>query len=156
MAEPTDTVLGFTAQIVSAHVAKNPVEPDKLPELIREVYRTLASVAEEPSESVKPKAAVPPTKSVFSDFIICLEDGKKMKMLKRHLMTDHKLTPDQYPCPLGAAIHLPDGGGELRQNAIGACQKDRSWSKTIRAAQDGAQAGLKGLTPRAGLAKGPV
>ena len=107
MAEPTDTVLGFTAQIVSAHVAKNPVEPDKLPELIREVYRTLASVAEEPSESVKPKAAVPPTKSVFSDFIICLEDGKKMKMLKRHLMTDHKLTPDQYRARWGLPSTYP-------------------------------------------------
>ncbi len=57
----TDTVLGLTAQIVSAHVSKNAVEPDKLPELIREVYRTLASVGEEPAESAKPKAAVPPT-----------------------------------------------------------------------------------------------
>ena len=66
MAESTDTVLGFTAQIVSAHVAKNPVEPDKLPDLIREVYRTLATVGEEPAESAKPKAAVPPTKSVFA------------------------------------------------------------------------------------------
>ena len=96
MAEATDTVLGLTAQIVSAHVAKNAVEPDKLPDLIREVYRTLASIGEEPVESAKPKAAVPPTKSVFADYIVCLEDGKKMKMLKRHLMTDHKLTPDQY------------------------------------------------------------
>jgi predicted transcriptional regulator len=96
MAEPIDTVLGLTAQIVSAHVAKNSVEPEKLPELIREVYRTLATVGEQPAESTRPKPAVPPTKSVFADYIVCLEDGKKMKMLKRHLMTDHKLTPDQY------------------------------------------------------------
>ena len=96
MAEPTDTVLGLTAQIVSAHVAKNTVEPDKLPDLIREVYRTLATVGEEPAESARPKAAVPPTKSVFADYIVCLEDGKKMKMLKRHLMTAYGMTPDQY------------------------------------------------------------
>ena len=67
-----------------------------LPDLIREVYHTLSTIGEEPAESSKPKAAVPPTKSVFADYIVCLEDGKKMKMLKRHLMTDHKLTPDQY------------------------------------------------------------
>ena len=107
MAEPTDTVLALTAQIVSAHMAKNSVEPDKLPELIREVYRTLASVAEEPAESVKPKPAVPATKSVFADYIICLEDGKKMKMLKRHLMTDHKLTPDQYRARWGLPSTYP-------------------------------------------------
>jgi predicted transcriptional regulator len=96
MADSTDTVLGLTAQIVSAHVAKNTVEPEKLPDLIREVYRTLSTVGETQVDSAKPKAAVSPTKSVFADYIICLEDGKKMKMLKRHLMTDHKLTPDQY------------------------------------------------------------
>ena len=96
MAEPPDTVLGLTAQIVSAHVANNNLEPDKQPELIREDYRTLATIGEEHAQTTKQKAAVPPTKSVFADYIVCLEDGKKMKMLKRHLMTDHKLTPDQY------------------------------------------------------------
>ena len=50
---------------------------------------------------------MPPTKSVFSDFIICLEDGKKMKMLKRHLMTDHKLTPDQYRARWGLPSTYP-------------------------------------------------
>jgi predicted transcriptional regulator len=96
MADQTDTVLALTAQIVSAHVSKNPVDPDRLPELIREVYRTLASVSEKPASAVKPKPAVAPARSVFADYIVCLEDGKRMKMLKRHLMTDHKMTPDQY------------------------------------------------------------
>jgi predicted transcriptional regulator len=96
MADSTDAVLALTAQIVSAHVAKNTVEPDKLPDLIREVYRTLSTVGEAQVDASKPKPAVPATKSVFADYIVCLEDGKKMKMLKRHLMTDHKLTPDQY------------------------------------------------------------
>ncbi|HUN39742.1 MAG TPA: MucR family transcriptional regulator [Acetobacteraceae bacterium] len=107
MAEPTDTVLALTAQIVSAHVAKNPVETDRLPELIREVYRTLAGVVEEPAETARPKPAVPATKSVFADYIVCLEDGKKMKMLKRHLMTDHKLTPEQYRARWGLPSTYP-------------------------------------------------
>lgn len=95
MPEDRDTVLGLTAQIVSAHVARNDIDPGKLPELIREVYQTLAHVGEQPA-AARPKPAVPPARSVFSDHLVCLEDGKKMKMLKRHLMTDHKMTPDQY------------------------------------------------------------
>ena len=149
MAESTDTVLGLTAQIVSALVSKNAVEPEKLPELIREVYRTLANVGEEPTESTRPKAAVPPTKSVFADYIVCLEDGKKMKMLKRHLMTDHKLTPDQYPDTLGPAVDLSHGGGDLCQDKIRARQEDRSGAETIRAAQGGTQAHRQGVTPLA-------
>jgi predicted transcriptional regulator len=107
MTETTDTVLSLTAQIVSAHVAKNVVEPDKLAELIRDVYRTLATVGEEPTEAAKPKPAVPLNKSVYADHIICLEDGKKMKMLKRHLMTDHKLTPEQYRARWGLPSTYP-------------------------------------------------
>lgn len=96
MADERETVLGLTAQIVSAHVAKNNVEPAKLPELIRDVFQTLARVGEEPAAIVKPKPAVAASKSVLHDHLVCLEDGKKMKMLKRHLMTDHKMTPEQY------------------------------------------------------------
>lgn len=96
MPEDHDTVLGLTAKIVSSHVARNSVEPGKLPELIRDVYQSLAQAGTEPAESVRPKPAVPPNRSVFHDHLVCLEDGKKMKMLKRHLMTDHKLTPEQY------------------------------------------------------------
>jgi len=107
MPETTDAVLSLTAQIVSAHVAKNAVDPDKLADLIREVYRTLASVGDDPVESAKPKSAVPISKSVSADYVICLEDGKKMKMLKRHLMTDHKLTPDQYRARWGLASNYP-------------------------------------------------
>jgi predicted transcriptional regulator len=82
-----EDVLGLTAQIVSAHVTKNPVSVEDLPGLIREVYKTLASVGETaaPVEAAKP--AVPVTKSVFPDYVVCLEDGKQMTMLKRHLMT---------------------------------------------------------------------
>ncbi|MCC6716542.1 MAG: MucR family transcriptional regulator, partial [Acetobacteraceae bacterium] len=78
-------VLALTAQIVSAHVAKNAVAPDALPALIQDVYRTLAAVGREPASADKPVPAVPVKKSVFDDHIVCLEDGKKLKMLKRHL-----------------------------------------------------------------------
>ena len=89
-------VLGLTAQIVSAHVSNNSVTPDALPALIQDVYRTLAGVGKEPSQPDKPQPAVPVKKSVFPDHIICLEDGKKLKMLKRHLKTAYNMTPEQY------------------------------------------------------------
>jgi predicted transcriptional regulator len=89
-------VLGLTAQIVSAHVSNNAVTPDALPALIQDVYRTLAGVGREPVALEKPQSAVPVKKSVFPDYLVCLEDGKKLKMLKRHLKTAYDLTPDQY------------------------------------------------------------
>jgi predicted transcriptional regulator len=92
----TEDVLALTAQIVSAHVTKNEIAPDALPSLIREVYKTLSTVGSEPAEAEKPKPAVAITKSVFPDHIVCLECGKKLTMLKRHLMTEHSLTIDQY------------------------------------------------------------
>jgi predicted transcriptional regulator len=93
----TTSVLGLTAQIVSAHVSNNSVSLDALPSLIQEVYRTLSGVGREPStQQDRPQPAVPVKKSVFPDHIVCLEDGKKLKMLKRHLKTAYDLTPDQY------------------------------------------------------------
>jgi predicted transcriptional regulator len=96
MDEPTDEVLGLTAQIVSAHVRHNAVSPDALPSLIQEVYKTLANVGKQPVQAEKPNPAVPVKQSVRQDRIICLEEGKSFSMLKRHLMTDHQLTPQQY------------------------------------------------------------
>ena len=89
-------LLGLTAQIVSAHVANNVVQPDALPALIQSVFKTLASAGKDAPETVKPEPAVPIKKSVFNDHIICLEDGKKLKMLKRHLATSYNMTPQQY------------------------------------------------------------
>ncbi len=90
------SVLGLTAQIVSAHVSNNSVSTDSLPSLIQDVFRTLSAVGKEPVPAEKPQPAVPVKKSVFPDYIVCLEDGKKLKMLKRHLKTSYDLTPDQY------------------------------------------------------------
>ena len=89
-------VLGLTAQIVSAHVSNNSVTPDALPGLIQDVYRTLTGIGREPASPDKPQPAVPVKKSVFPDHIICLEDGKKLKMLKRHLKTAYNISPEQY------------------------------------------------------------
>lgn len=108
MVEQVDgDVLGLTAQIVSAHVAHNSVGVDALPGLIQEVYRTLAGVgrAEPPAE--KPQPAVPVKKSIFPDYLICLEDGKKLKMLKRHLKTSYNMTPEQYREKWGLAPDYP-------------------------------------------------
>jgi predicted transcriptional regulator len=103
---PTD-VLGLTAQIVSAHVSNNSVSPDALPSLIEEVYKTLSGVGKEPAQVERPQPAVPVKKSVFPDHIICLEDGKKMKMLKRHLKTSYNLTPEQYRERWGLTADYP-------------------------------------------------
>jgi predicted transcriptional regulator len=72
------------------------VSPDALPALIQEVFKTLSGVGKEPTQPDKPQPAVPVKKSVFADHIICLEDGKKLKMLKRHLKTAYNMTPEQY------------------------------------------------------------
>jgi predicted transcriptional regulator len=91
-----EDVLGLTAQIVSAHVTKNPVSVESLPGLIREVYKTLSNIGEVAAPVDAAKPAVAATKSVFPDYIVCLECGKQMTMLKRHLMTEHNMTVDQY------------------------------------------------------------
>ncbi len=97
----SEDVLTLTAQIVSAHVTKNPVPVEELPTLIREVYKTLATVGEATPAAGVAKPAVAITKSVFPDYIVCLEDGKQMTMLKRHLMTEHSMTVDQYRAKWG-------------------------------------------------------
>jgi predicted transcriptional regulator len=106
--QPASTnVLGLTAQIVSAHVSNNSVSPDALPALIQEVYKTLAGVGKEPTAPEKLLPAVPVKKSLLPDHIICLEDGKKLKMLKRHLKTSYNLTPEQYRERWGLAPDYP-------------------------------------------------
>ncbi len=89
-------ILELTAEIVSAHVSNNSVPLAELPGLIQEVYKTLSAVGRGALSPEKPQPAVPVKKSVFPDYIICLEDGKKLKMLKRHLKTVYNMTPEQY------------------------------------------------------------
>ncbi|MDE2583286.1 MAG: MucR family transcriptional regulator [Rhodospirillales bacterium] len=90
------SVLALTAQIVSAHVSNNTITSEAIPALILDVYRTLAGIGQEPPAPERPQPAVPARKSVFPEYIICLEDGKRLKMLRRHLKTAYNMTPDQY------------------------------------------------------------
>ena len=104
MAEkPVDTaILGLTAQIVSAHAANNELGASSLLGAIRVVYNTLANIGDAPAAPVeKAQPAVPVRKSVFPDYIVCLEDGKRLKMLKRHLSTSYNMTPEQYRAKWG-------------------------------------------------------
>ena len=88
-------LLELTTEIVSAHVGNNTVALADLPQLIQDVYRSLDSVGAAPVQE-RPQPAVPIKKSVFPDHIICLEDGKKLKMLKRHLKTAYDMSPEDY------------------------------------------------------------
>ncbi|MXV45295.1 MucR family transcriptional regulator [Saccharibacter sp. 17.LH.SD] len=87
----------LTAQIVTAYVGSHDVAAEALPDLVRSVHAALSG-AGAPVEAVaeKPVPAVPPRKSVFPDYIICLEDGKKLKLLRRHLKTAYNMTPQEY------------------------------------------------------------
>jgi len=92
-----ETLITLTSDIVAAHVSNNSVSVGDLPQLISNVYSALAGLsAEEPAEEPKPEPAVSIRNSVKNDYIVCLEDGKKLKMLKRHLATRYNMTPDQY------------------------------------------------------------
>ncbi|WP_207480579.1 MucR family transcriptional regulator [Arenibaculum pallidiluteum] len=94
---PSNELLSLTAEIVAAHVSNNTVAVSDLPQLIDQVYKTLANVGNEPAPQVeRPQPAVPIKKSVTPDYIICLEDGKKLKMLKRHLKTAYDMSPEEY------------------------------------------------------------
>lgn len=96
-AVPPVDLLDLTADIVSAHVANNSVAVSELPALIGSVHAALAglgAVVEPETPALKPAVSI--RSSVKPDHIVCLEDGKKLKMLKRHLMTSYQMTPDQY------------------------------------------------------------
>lgn len=93
----SNSLLSLTAQIVAAHVSNNTVALNDLPHLIDQVYRTLSGVGQDaPIRSERPQPAVAVKKSVHPDYIICLEDGKKLKMLKRHLKTAYNMSPEEY------------------------------------------------------------
>ncbi len=89
-------LLALTADIVASHVASNHVEISEIKGLIEQVYNTLSSLGEEAAVQERPQPAVPIRKSITPDYIICLEDGKKLKMLKRHLKTSYNMTPEEY------------------------------------------------------------
>lgn len=99
----------MTSEIVASFVSNNPVPTDNLPEVIRSVHKTVSSLSESKESKVeeRPKPAVPINKSVTNDHIICLEDGKKLKMLKRYLRSRYNLSPDEYRRRWGLPADYP-------------------------------------------------
>jgi predicted transcriptional regulator len=99
----------MTTDIVASFVANNKVSPDELTELIRTVHRTLSGLSVSAVEKIaeRPKPATPINKSVQHDFIICLEDGKKLKMLKRYLRSTYGMSPDDYRKRWGLPADYP-------------------------------------------------
>lgn len=92
-----ETLITLTSDIVAAHVSNNSVAVSDLPVLISNVYQALAGLSpSQPAPEPAPEPAVSIRSSIKNDHIVCLEDGKKLKMLKRHLATRYNLTPDQY------------------------------------------------------------
>jgi len=104
-----EDLLRMTADVVAAYVSNNTLATGQLADVIHAVYNSLrgleGQLAEPPAEPLKP--AVPIRKSITPDFLVCLEDGKKLKMLKRHLRSTYNLTPDEYRVKWGLAPDYP-------------------------------------------------
>jgi predicted transcriptional regulator len=108
--EPKRSIIDLTAEIVAAYVAKNMVAQAELPKLISDVHRALAGISvngamREDVAEIKPAVTV--KKSVTSEYLICLEDGKKFKSLKRHLRSHYNLSPEQYREKWGLPADYP-------------------------------------------------
>jgi predicted transcriptional regulator len=107
-AEVQEMLITHTTDIVVSYVANNSLGADDVSSLIRNVFGTLASLGQESAApEARPDPAVSIRSSIKRDHVVCLEDGKKMKMLKRHLMTDHGLTPDEYRARWGLPADYP-------------------------------------------------
>lgn len=104
----TETLITLTSDIVAAHVRNNNVPVTDLPALITNVYSALAGLGEAPVvEEAKREPAVSVRSSVKPDYIVCLEDGKKLIMLKRYLRTNYKMTPEEYRARWGLPADYP-------------------------------------------------
>ena len=103
-----DTLLTLTADIVAAHVSNNSVAVNDLPNLIQNVHSALSGISGSRSApEARPEPKVSIRSSIKPDYIVCLEDGKRLKMLKRHLMTHYQMTPDQYRQKWGLSSDYP-------------------------------------------------
>lgn len=92
----SERLTALTAQIMSSYVSNNTVAANEVAPLMATIYQGLAKLGQNSVTDNRPEPAVSPKKSIFPDYIVCLEDGKKLKMLKRHIKTSYNLTPEQY------------------------------------------------------------
>ncbi|WP_040464829.1 MucR family transcriptional regulator [Erythrobacter sp. NAP1] len=106
--EMKETLITLTSDIVAAHLSNNNVEVDAVPGLITNVYGALSGLGDESEpEEERPEPAVSIRASVKPDYIVCLEDGKKLKMLKRYLRTNFDMTPEEYRARWGLPSDYP-------------------------------------------------
>ena len=135
-AKPTE-LLPLVTDIVAAHLSNNNVPSAELPQLIRDVYHALAAASGGgPAPLARPEAAVPVKKSVTPDYIVCLEDGKRLKMLKRYLRARYKMSPDEYR----ARWNLPPDYPMVAPNYA---QKRSDFAKKIGLGKGGERGGKK-------------
>jgi predicted transcriptional regulator len=120
--ERAEALITLTSDIVAAHVSNNAISIEEVPALISTVYSSLSALGNEtPAESVRPDPAVSVRSSVKRDHIVCLEDGKKLKMLKRYLRTNYNMSPEEYRArwnlPAGYPMVAPEYAERRRELA---------------------------------------
>jgi len=140
--ELTNELLSLTADIVAAHVANNNVSTSEVPQLIAQVHAALTGLTE-PKKAEEPELqpAVPVRSSVKHDYIVCLEDGKKLKMLKRYLRTNYNMTPEEYRTkwklprdyPMVAPAYAEQRRGLAKQIGLGRKKDEAPAAKPARA-----------------------
>ena len=139
--EDEEMLVTLTADIVAAHVSNNSVAISDVPLVIRSVHDALSGLGGAVEPDVKQEPAVSIRASIKHDHIVCLEDGKKMKMLRRHLATDHGMTPDDYR----AKWNLPK---DYPMTAPAYAEKRRALAKEIGLGTKGRGGGRKKATTR--------
>lgn len=105
--EAPAAIIEYASEIVSAYVSNNPIQSGELPDLIREVHSTLKDLKDSTGVDAAPEPAVAIKKSITDDFLICLEDGKKFKSLKRHLRSKYGMSPEEYREKWGLPYDYP-------------------------------------------------
>ena len=131
-----EEILRMTAEVVSAYLSNNLLPASQISEVIQTVHTSLNALGMVKSESMAepPKPAVPVKKSVTPDYIVCLEDGKKLKMLKRHLRSTYNMTPDEYRAKWGLPADYPDGRAQLRRSSALNSPRRSGWAAIPAAA----------------------
>ena len=144
--ETKNELLGLTAEIVAAHVANNRVATNEVSGLISAVHGALSELAAPaPASAPAPEPAVPVRSSVKNDYIVCLEDGKKLKMLKRYLRTNYDMTPDDYRAkwnlprdyPMVAPAYAEQRRGLAQKIGLGRKRAEVTSDETGNVADDG-------------------
>ena len=147
VSENDSTLITLTADIVAAHVTNNSVAVADLPSLIQNVHGALSNLGKtEPAAETKQEPAVSVRASIKPDYIVCLEDGKKLKMLKRHLMTHYQMTPADYRSKWNLPADYPMVAPNYAESAwrSGTCSVPRCASSAARSRR----ASASGASPR--------